>query len=321
MPMHKAIKPIELIGVPIDCAGPMSGCLHGPAALRAAGLFDRLMATGREVRDAGDLILRESPPVSHGNPRIRRLVECAGWVRTLQHAARQIDLDEVVPVFLGGDHLMAAGTIPPIGESARAAGRPFFVLWLDAHADFHSLSSTRSGNLHGTPAAYVCGQPGFVPVFPALNAALAPAHLCQLGVRSVDDAEQCELSASGSLVITMAELNRRGVHAALQPFLNRVRQVDGHLHLSFDVDCLDPRIAPGVGTAVAHGIDLPQATQVMRMVRDSCTLGSVDIAELNPIQDSSNRTSEIVVALISELFAAPPSEQPIPSNQTGVEYV
>lgn len=275
--MHTPLKPIELIGAPVDCAGPMTGCLLGPAALRRSGLNARLAAAGRQVRDAGDLTLRDIPSVFHPNPSIRRLGECAGWVQTLQSAVREIDVDKVIPVFLGGDHLMAAGTIPPLCESARTAGQPLFVLWLDAHADFHTLTTTCSGNLHGTPAAYVCAQPGFEAVFPALNAALAPGHLCQLGVRSVDDAEASELSVLRPQIITMSMLNRRGVATALQAFLDQVRAVNGRLHLSFDVDCLDPSIAPGVGTAVADGINLSQAMDIMRLVRDSHALGSVDM--------------------------------------------
>ena len=295
-------KAIRLIGAPVDTGGPTAGCLMGPEALRQAGLVAVLARHGRPVSDVGDLDCQPLSPVQHPNAAIRRLATSAQWVRTLQAAAYRYADGQSIPVFLGGDHLMAAGTIPALTRRAAERGRPLFVLWLDAHTDFHSLDSTRTGNLHGVPAAYVCGQPGFEPTFPAVSTPLPPANLCMLGIRSVDPAESDTLQTLQTQIIDMATLQTEGVAKALAPFLQRVRDAGGELHLSFDVDCLDPRLAPGVGTRVEDGVSYEQAEQIMLQVHRSGLLSSVDIAELNPLLDNGAQSAKVMVNLMNTLF-------------------
>lgn len=299
------MKSIRLIGAPVDTGSPYAGCAGGPAALRAAGLAQALADQGHAVSDVGDVMPLAEQAVSHPNKAIRSLSSSAAWVQSLHQTALCLPDINSVDVFMGGDHLMAAGTIPPIALRAQQQGKPLFCLWLDAHTDFHSLNSTDTGNLHGTPAAYVCGQDGFSGAFPTLPASLDPARLCMLGIRSVDDAELQWLKPLQTRLIDMNELDRDGVHAAIEPFLAAVRAADGLLHLSFDVDCLDPTVAPGVGTAVEGGVRLDQARALMTCLADSQLISSVDIAELNPTIDASGQTARVMVELMSRLFAAP----------------
>ena len=297
------MRSIRLTGAPVDSGSPYIGCANGPDALRAAGLVDALAANGRPVIDAGNIVPMPARPVTHPNESIRALSGAAAWVQSLQQAiAVQPEINSI-DLFMGGDHLMAAGTIPPLAARAERLGRPLFCLWLDAHTDFHSLCSTDTGNLHGTPAAYICGQPGFSDAFPPLPATLEPSRLCMLGIRSVDEAEFAWLEPLQTRLIDMQELNSVGVTAAVKPFLDRVRQANGLLHLSFDVDCLDPIDAPGVGTAVAGGVRLSQARTLMRHLNHSQLVTSVDIAELNPTIDQTGRTAAVVVDLMSQLFS------------------
>ncbi|MFK7964727.1 MAG: arginase [Burkholderiaceae bacterium] len=309
------MRPIRLTGAPVDSGSPFIGCAGGPDALRASGLIDALAANGRPVIDAGNLVPMPARPISHPNESIRTLSSAAAWVQSLQQSIAAQPENDWIDLFLGGDHLMAAGTIPPLAARAEQLGRPLFCLWLDAHTDFHSLCSTDTGNLHGTPAAYICGQPGFTDAFPPLPATLEPSKLCMLGIRSVDEAELAWLEPLQTRLIGMEELDTVGVAAAVKPFLDRVRRADGLLHLSFDVDCLDPRDAPGVGTAVPGGVRLSQAQTLMRCLNESQLVTSVDIAELNPKIDQTGRTAAVVVDLMSQLFSQTSRQVDLPSQR------
>jgi len=297
------MKSIRLTGVPVDTGSPFAGCAGGPTAMRAAGLIQALEAMGHHVIDTGDIASTPALGVNHPNQTLRALSSSAAWVQAVQQALLQQPGDNNVEVFLGGDHLMSAGTIPPLALRAATQGRPLFCLWLDAHTDFHNLDSTDTGNLHGTPAAYVCGQPGFAGVFPKLPAAIDSSRLCMVGVRSVDDAELEWLKPLRTRLIGMYELKSKGIEAAVQPFLEQVHAANGLLHLSFDVDCLDPIDAPGVGTAVDGGVRLDQAHTLMTCLNQSQLVSSVDIAELNPKRDASGRTAQVMVELMARLFS------------------
>ncbi len=163
-----------------------------------------------------------------------------------------------LPIFMGGDHSLSAGTVSGIARSAQAqGGRPLFVLWLDAHPDLHTLETTTSGNLHGTPMAYLTGKSGF-DAYPKLAATVPPENVCFIGIRSVDPAERALISALDLEVYDMRAIDETGILAPLTGFLERVRAANGMLHVSFDVDFLDPSIAPAVGTTVPGGGDLPR---------------------------------------------------------------
>jgi arginase len=203
---------------------------------------------------------------------------------------------------MGGDHSLSAGTLCGIARRAAEDGRELFVLWLDAHPDFHTLETTETGNLHGTPVAYVTGHPSFRRTFPPVQVPIAPGNLAMMGVRSVDLAERKALASAGISVFDMRMIDENGVIPLLTTFLERVRAVNGMLHVSFDVDFLDPDIAPGVGTPVSGGITFREAHLIMETLHDSGLVTGVDLVELNPFLDDRGRTAFLMVDLVSSLM-------------------
>ncbi|HUN52459.1 MAG TPA: arginase [Candidatus Sulfotelmatobacter sp.] len=290
----------KILGAPVDVGAGLKGCDRAPQALRAAGFAAALRRQGHRVADLGDAAQPRVRPISHPNAALKALPAVAAWTAALTDAAYAASADGL-PIFLGGDHSMAAGTIAGLARRAAEARRPLFVLWLDAHPDFHTLDSSQSGNLHGVPLAYVCGRPGFAGYFPALAAPVDPARVCLFGVRSIDPAEADTLPATGMAVHDMRAIETRGVAALLGRFLERVRAARGLLHVSFDIDCLDPAIAPAVGTAVSRGIGLRDAHAIADILRDSGLVGSLDLVELNPALDAEGRTAALMIDLTTRL--------------------
>jgi len=274
----------------------------GPDALRTAGLGATLTDLGYPVVDRGNLQDPGSDSGSAENPRIRELSAAAAWISTIQNVAADPALDDCFPLFLGGDHLVSAGSIPGLAARAARAGREFFVLWLDAHTDFHDLETTETGNLHGTPVAYFTGQGAFDEAFPAPVAQVSPHNVHMLGIRSIDAAERARIEASGIGVTDMRRVDEVGIGPPLRSFLARVGDVGGMLHVSLDIDFLDPSIAPAVGTTVPGGATFREAHLVMEMLCDSGLVTSLDIAELNPFLDEHGRTAVLIVDLIASLF-------------------
>lgn len=300
-------KSITLIGAPVQIGAGRGGCLMGPDALRTAGLAHALSDLGHTVEDRGNLDASDMDVPAHANAAIHDLETSAGWVATLQ----AVEVDGV-PIFMGGDHLMAAGTVPAM--AARAGERPLFVLWLDAHSDIHTLDSTTSGNLHGTPVSFFTGQFDFAPHFPAPRAPVDPANICMIGLRSVDPFEKTALSRAGIDVTDMRAIDENGIVAPLRAFLDRVRLAGGDLHVSFDVDFLDPAIAPAVGTTVPGGATFREAHLVMEMLNDADLVTSLDLAELNPFLDDRGRTAKLLVDLVSSLFGKSVLDRPTRSR-------
>jgi arginase len=290
-----------LLGAPVQEGAGRLGCDRGPAALRAAGLASALEYLGHPVVDAGDLAPARGRAISHGNAAIKALPAIVAWTESIAAATYRLSANGM-PIVLGGDHSLAAGTLSGFSRRAAELGREFFVLWLDAHPDFHTLDSTRSGNLHGVPMAYATGRPGFSGVFPRLHAPVKAENICMMGIRSVDPAERAALSSTGVVVHDMRAIDERGVAPLLEPFLRRVAATRGLLHVSFDVDFLDPGIAPGVGTAVPGGATFREAQLVMEMLRDSGLVASLDLVELNPSLDERGRTVSLIVDLVAGLM-------------------
>lgn len=298
------MRTIRIIGAPVEEGTGRAGCRCGPAALRRAGLVATLEAVGRTVVDEGDLHPLPLPAIRHPNRAIKHLAGVSAWIEAIDSAVYDASAD-AAPIVIGGDHSIAAGSIPALNRRAVQAGRKLFVLWLDAHADFHSLDSTGSGNLHGVPLSYVVGRPGFAGFFPDLSHPLPPDRVCLMGLRSVDTAERGALATSGVTMHEMRQMRAEGAIPLLRRFLDRVRREDGILHVSFDVDFLDPAVAPGVGTPVGDGPDLSDVFAMTRILADSGLLGSLDIAELNPALDHDGRTARLLVDLTASLLAAP----------------
>lgn len=198
---------------------------------------------------------------------------------------------------MGGDHSLSLGSIHGV---ARHATRPLFVLWLDAHPDFHTPDTTTSGNLHGTPLAYLTGQKGFA-AFPP-SPLLDPAHICIIGARSIDPAEQAALQAARVNVVDMRAIDEHGIAAPLRAFLALVQAAGGQLHVSLDVDFLDPAIAPAVGTTVPGGATFREAHLMMEILHDSGLVASLDLVELNPFLDHKGQTARLMVDLTASLM-------------------
>ena len=285
--------------MPLGLGGSRLGSEYGPAALRATGLLEVLRASGHAAVDAGAVVPGPLLPLAHPNPAVRALPEIAAWTRATAQAA--IDLGAGT-MFLGGDHSVSAGTISGMARRARAAGRPLFVLWVDAHPDFHTLETTQSGNLHGVPLAYVSGRPGFAPWFPPLAAAVDPRRITLLGTRSVDAGERGALEASGATVHAMAALRAHGAAALVAPFLAQVEAEAGWLHVSFDVDVLDPQVAPAVGTPVPGGATFAEVRLLMERLRDSGLVTSLDVVELNPTLEGADDTTRLTLDLVAILL-------------------
>lgn len=295
-------KSITLIGVPNDCGNGRPGCLMGPDALRTAGIVGALSDLGHRVEDRGNLAVEPATIPPHPNAAIHHLSECAAWTARLADTAHAALTAGRLPIFLGGDHSMSGGTVAGAARMARAAGRELFVLWLDAHPDFHTLATTASGNLHGTPVAYFTGQAGFDGYLPALDAAVPLNNVCMMGIRSVDLAERRELVRSGIVVNDMRTIDEHGVSTLMRDFIARVEAANGMLHVSLDTDFLDPNLAPAVGTTVPGGATFREAHLVMELLHDSDLVTSMDIAELNPFLDERGRTAQLMVDLTASLF-------------------
>ncbi|MBO6855350.1 arginase [Roseibium sp.] len=301
--MNVVEKQIVLVGAPVDEGAGQRGCLMGPDAYRTAGLQETLQELGHSVVDHGNLSPAEVGSLTAPNRILRNYRAYVAWTRALHQKAAELGEGPGFPIYLGGDHAMAAGTVSGQARAAAALGRQLFVLWLDAHSDFHTLDSTASGNLHGTPLAFLCGLPGFDDLLGSpLEHTLKPKNVEILGVRSIDDAERNLLVSHGVGVSDMRRIDEEGIGTLLKPFLERVRAENGLLHVSLDVDFLDPSIAPAVGTTVPGGATFREAHLVMEMLHDSGLVTSLDLVELNPFLDERGKTARLMVELTGSLF-------------------
>ncbi|GGC02560.1 arginase [Marivita lacus] len=299
---------IVLVGAPLDCGKARKGCLMGPDAYRIAGISRALTDLGHEVSDLGNL-----SPDSNDIPEREGLVnlsETIGWTTALMRTAQEA-MQQGLPIFLGGDHALSLGTVPGVAAHAAQEGRPQFVLWLDAHSDFNTLETTTSGNLHGTPLAYATGQSGF-DGFPDLPAIVPPGQTCIIGLRSVDLPERALMEQTDVRGYDMRAIDESGVAALLMPFLEDVAKAGGALHVSLDVDFLDPTHAPAVGTTVPGGATVREAHLVMELLCDSGLMTSLDLVELNPMLDERGRTAHLMVDLAASALGRRIFDRPTP---------
>ncbi|SPH17869.1 Arginase [Defluviimonas aquaemixtae] len=297
-----------LIGAPIDTGQKREGCLMGPAAYRVAGLAQSLSELGHPVIDHGDVALAELDEHDCPNPAVHHLAETVAWTKALAMAGAAA-MSEGVPIFLGGDHSLSLGSVAGVAAHAAEQGRPLFVLWLDAHSDYHTPLTTQTGNLHGTPVAYIAGRSGF-DAFPPFPASVPAERICLYGIRSVDTAEHAGLLETDMTICDMRVLDERGIVAPLREFLDKVRAENGMLHVSLDVDFLDPGIAPAVGTTVPGGTTFREAHLVMEHLHESGLVTSLDLVELNPFLDERGRTARLMVELVGSLMGRKVFDRP-----------
>ena len=298
-----------LIGAPIDDGQRRAGCVMGPTAYRVAGLAAAIRELGHGVDDWGDLSLPELTKATCPNPMVHSLPEVLGWAQVLADRVDDALSEGGLPIILGGDHSLALGTVAGAAAFAQRQDRPLFLLWLDAHSDFHTPMTTTSGNLHGTPVAYIAGRDGF-DAFPPFPAVIPAARICLYGIRSVDPAEHAALLKHDLAINDMRVLDERGIVAPLREFLDAVAAAGGMLHVSLDVDFLDPSIAPAVGTTVPGGTTFREAHLVMELLHESGLVTSLDLVELNPFLDERGRTAKLMVELVGSLMGRKVFDRP-----------
>jgi arginase len=292
---------VSLIGAPTDVGASTRGARMGPEALRVAGLAQALIRFGLDVRDCGNLSGPANPWAAPVNG-FRHLPEVVQWNQLVHEAVHAELVAARLPILLGGDHGLAIGSISAVARHCRAQGRRLRVLWFDAHADFNTATLTPSGNLHGMPVACLCGLgPGELTGIGGHVPALTPDQLRQVGIRCVDEGEKRLVHDMGIDVFDMRCIDEMGMRQAMALALGGI-DANTHLHVSLDVDFLDPDIAPGVGTPVRGGPTYREAQLCMEMIADTGRLASLDIVELNPALDLRNQTAELAVDLIESLF-------------------
>ena len=294
-------RTVSLIGAPTDVGAAERGASMGPEAMRVAGIQRALEERGLRVVDRGNL---SGPP----NPReapvngYRNLQAVLEWNR-LTHEAVYGELRAGrLPILLGGDHSLGIGSISAVARHCREAGRKLRVMWLDAHAEFNTGELSPSGNLHGMPLACLCGfGPKALVELGGASPSLHPQWIRQIGVRSVDEGERRFVHELAVEVFDMRYVDEMGMRESMEQALAGLDR-DTHLHVSFDVDFLDPDIAPGVGTVVPGGPTYREAQLCMEMIADTRLVGSLDVVELNPALDVRNETAVLAVSLLESLF-------------------
>ncbi len=298
------LRAVSLIGAPTDIGAGARGASMGPEALRVANLATTLEGHGVEVLDRGNL----PGPANPWQPPVdgyRHLPEVAAWNSAVHEAVyAELKLGRM-PMLLGGDHCLAIGSISAVARHCREAGKKLRVLWLDAHADFNTSALTPSGNIHGMPVACLAGHGPRELVeiggFSKANPAISPKWVRQIGIRSVDAGEKRFVHEQELEVFDMRYIDEMGMRHTMELALATL-DANTHLHVSFDVDFLDPDIAPGVGTTVPGGPTYREAQLCMEMIADTGRMASLDVMELNPALDMRNKTAELAVDLIESLF-------------------
>lgn len=287
----------------MDLGAGRRGVDMGPSAIRIAGLNDRLRELGHKVVDDGDITVKNIEALKVGDPHARYLAEIARASRLLCRKVERALAQGQFPLILGGDHSIAIGTISGIGSFCRRAGKRLGVLWIDAHGDINTPETSPSGNIHGMPLAAVLGYgPAELTDIGLPGAKLDPANVALVGIRSLDEGEKRRLKTLGVQVHTMSDIDRHGVHRVMKQALARVTAGTDYVHVSFDLDAVDPTVAPGVGTPVKGGLNYREAHLIMELVADANVMTSLEMVEVNPILDDRNTSAAFAVELVQSAF-------------------
>jgi len=313
---QQSAKEIAVLGVPIEIGASQMGTLMGPDALRTAGLLTLLESLDFAVADYGNLsvgnvaALKDTPPNNAKHYR-----EIQRWIGAISARAYELSRTGAIPMFLGGDHSLTMGSVNGVARHCRETGRELFVMWLDAHADYNTPATTITGNMHGMSAAFLCGEEGLDGLLGGEpRAPIDSSRLELFGTRSIDKLEKDLVKLRRISVADMRKIDEFGVSVLIRRVIEKVKAANGVLHLSFDVDFLDPEVAPGVGTMVPGGATYREAHLIMELLHDSGIVHSLDIVELNPFLDERGRTARSVVELIGSLFGQQISDRPTPTN-------
>jgi len=292
------MKPVHLIGVPLDLGGGRRGVDMGPSAFRIAGIGDQIAALGRTVIDKGNLptpIPETQRPADKKKKYIRDIAKVCQKLYDL--AWKSLD-EGALPLVLGGDHSLAAGSVAASADWLRGtSSRPLGLIWVDAHGDMNTPGTTESGNVHGMPLAALLGQEPLELASIGSMPSVTPLNTVLVGIRNLDQREKEQIKASGVHVFTMKDIDRDGIAKVAERAIELASQGTGGIHVSFDMDVCDPLIAPGVGTPVKGGFDYREAHMIMEMVADSGQLIALDLVEVNPTLDLRNATAEFATEL------------------------
>ena len=292
------MRPVHLIGVSLDLGGNRRGVDMGPSAFRIAGLGERLATLGLPVSDLGDVVAPIPEVKALGDPTKKYIREIARVCEKLYRTSLAALEKGAMPVVLGGDHSLGAGSVAATAEFVRRDGKPLGLLWVDAHGDMNTPASTDSGNVHGMPLASLLGpEPEELARIGGFTPKVLPEHTVLIGIRNLDEREKAAVRNSRAHVFTMKDIDRNGIASVIEQALAIAGNGTGGVHVSFDMDVCDPSIAPGVGTPVKGGLDYREAHMLMEIVSDSGLLCGLDLVEVNPILDDRNATAILGVEL------------------------
>lgn len=305
MPVKKSFKKekiVHIVGAPMDLGAGRRGVDMGPSAIRIAGIGDRLRTLGYRVFDEGDITIKTQEEQKIRDPRMKYLPEITRAVTVLCNKVQGVMEAGRIPIVLGGDHSIAVGTVSGIAAYARKRKKRLGVLWIDAHGDFNTPGSSPSGNIHGMPLAVLAGL-GPEPLLEVGGRfrKVDPKNVAIVGLRDLDAQERKNIVRYGVKIHTMEEIDRHGMHRVMGRALRQLRTVD-LLHVSLDLDSVDPVYAPGVGTPVKGGLDYREAHLAMEMIAETGKMSSLELVEVNPIIDVRNQSAEFAVELVQSAF-------------------
>jgi arginase len=287
----------------MDLGSGRRGVDMGPSAIRIAGLAERLAELGHKVVDEGDLAIKNMEELKVGDVRARYLPEIVRASRHVSTKVERIVAKGHFPLVLGGDHSISVGTVSAIAAASRREGKRVGLLWVDAHGDINTPETSPSGNIHGMPVAALLGEgPPELTSIGGEGPKLDPRNVAMVGIRSLDEGEKVRLKRYGVQVHTMSQVDRQGIESVMKEALARVSDGTDRVHVSFDLDALDPEVAPGVGTPVKGGLDYREAHFLMEILSDSGLMTSLEVVEANPILDVRNATAAFAVELVQSAF-------------------
>lgn len=293
------MRPVHIIGVPLDLGAGRRGVDMGPSAIRIAGLGERIASLGHQVVDHGNLDAPIQETNAPGDPRKKYIGEISAVCGALYEQSLAALRAGGLPVVLGGDHSLGAGSVAASAAFARDHQKPIGLLWIDAHSDMNTPRSSESGNVHGMPLAALLGEePAELSSIGGFAPKVRPERTVIIGLRNVDETEKGIVRASGVHVFTMKDVDRLGIAAVIEQAIAIATRGSAGMHVSFDVDVCDPAIAPGVGTPVKGGLDYREAHMVMEMLADSESVVAVDVVEVNPVLDIRNTTAVLATELV-----------------------
>ena len=294
---------VHVLGVPMDLGSGRRGVDMGPSAIRIAGLEERLRELGHEVVDEGDLVIKNMEELKVGDVRARYLAEIARAAKLAAGKIERIMSKGHFPLVLGGDHSISVGTVSGIAAFARSKRKKVGLLWIDAHGDINTPDTSPSGNIHGMPVASLLGEgPASLTAIGGAERKVDPRNVALVGIRSLDEGEKVRLKRHGVQVHTMSDVDRNGIHRIMKKALARVTDGTDYVHVSFDLDAVDPTVAPGVGTPVKGGLDYREAHLIMEILHDSGVMTSLEMVEVNPILDDRNASGAFAVELVQSAF-------------------